>query len=421
LLAATSPVYLASVQVGLGIDLLLVVLALLDGVRTGREPRLQVSRSTASHVSTGAEAAVEVTIRSETDRPIAVRVTDDLPPAMPRIREPDADLQLRSRGTGRWAYTLRADQRGRHSLGPVHLRVRGQMGLVWMRRRFQIDTAVQVQPGLDDLRQYRLLAVQHRLRDLGLRASRLRGQAGAFESLREYIRGDDPRHIEWKSSARHRRMVVRQYEVERSQNVMIALDLGRTMTEEIGEGRSRLDHALSAALLLAYVAGMHQDRVGLFAFADTVQVFLPPSRIGIDRLADVLTDVRGRMVEPHYPQAFSRLGQGLKRRSLVVLFTDVIDPGASRSLLAHLAPSARRHLPLVVAMKNPQIETAATSGARTDRALAERAAAEELLDQRARTLAAMRRTGVLVADTQASDAAPEVVNSYLDVKRRALL
>jgi len=202
---------------------------------------------------------------------------------------------------------------------------------------------------------------------------------------------------------------------------MLAIDLGRIMTEEIGGGRSRLDHALSAALLLAYVAGIHQDRVGLFAFADDVQVFLPPSRLGIDRLADILTDVQGRMVEPHYPRAFSVLGRQLKRRSLIVLFTDVIDPGASKALLAHLVPAARRHLPLVVALRNPQVEAAANSPERDHRSLTERAAAEELLDQRARTLAAMRRSGVLVADTLPSDAAPDVLNAYLDVKRRALL
>ncbi|MBA3970356.1 MAG: DUF58 domain-containing protein, partial [Gemmatimonadetes bacterium] len=252
------------------------------------------------------------------------------------------------------------------------------------------------------------------------RSARQRGEGLSFESLREYVPGDDPRRIDWKATARRGAATVRQFEAERSQNVLLMIDAGRLMSERIG-GRERLDHALAAALLLADVAGKHGDRVGAFVFADRVQRFLPPARTPLARLADALGGTEARPVEPDYPGAFTFLAGQLRKRSLLVLFTDVIDPDASAALVGHLAAAARRHLPLVVALRNPELESAAVAPVQGEADVFTRAAAEELLGARAIALAAMHRAGVLVADTRPSDAVPLVVNRYLEVKQRGLL
>ena len=234
------------------------------------------------------------------------------------------------------------------------------------------------------------------------------------------MRGDDTRRIDWKATARRGNLIVRQFEAERSQDVLLAIDAGRWMAERIG-GRERLDHALAAALLLADTAAAQGDRVGIFVFADRIEHFLPPARASLPRLADVLGRVEARLREPNYPAAFAYLSRQLRRRSLLVLFTDVIDARTSAALLAHLGAAAHRHLVLAVTLHNTALDAAATAPVHDEAAVFRRAAAEELLGARAQALATMQRAGVLVADVDPQNATPAVVNRYLEVKRRGLL
>jgi uncharacterized protein (DUF58 family) len=349
-----------------------------------------------------------------------VRLTDDLPPILLRIGGDVREAVVRPGRDDRVTYQVHADRRGDAFWGDLHLRVLGPLGLAWRQRVVPRQDPLRVQPGVAEVRRYRLLAMHNRLREAGFRAIRQRGEGGSFESLREYVRGDDPRTMDWKASARRTQLIVRQFEVERRQNVVLMIDAGRLMTQQIG-GRERLDHALSAALLLADVASLHGDLVGLLVFADRVTQYLPPSRASLSRLADALGEVHARMVEPNYPAAFTYLAQQLRRRSLLVMFTDVIDSRASQALVAHLGRAAQRHLPIAVAIRNPELEATAAQPPHDESDVFRRAAAEELLQARATALAAMQRSGVLVADTRPSDAVPSAVNRYLDVKRRGLL
>lgn len=434
LLTAAAPLFLVSGTAGLLADLVLIAAAAVDARRAGRT-RLSVTRIAPARLAHGEEATVTIAVENEDRRAVRVRVTDDLPPQLRRTEdEGGVDPALtRRRLDGAWippgaearfAHRVRAVERGRGELGDVHLRLLGPFGLVWWQRRQPIPGEVRVQPGLRDLRRYRLLAHRHRLTEMGLRAMRQLGDGGSFESLREYVRGDDPRRLDWKASGKHGMLIVRQTETERSQNVVLAIDAGRLMTEELaepgGDGvrRERIDSALAAALLLAEVAAQHGDRVGLFVFSDQVHHFLPPARAPLSRLADTLAGVEARLVEPDYPGAFAFLGRRLRRRSLIVLFTDVIDARASAALLANVSAATRRHLPLAVAIRNPTLDMVATAPVRDESGAYRRAAAEELLLLRNLALTTMRRAGVLVADTTPEQAVPTVVNRYLEVKRR---
>jgi uncharacterized protein (DUF58 family) len=401
-------------------NLLIVAAAVIDALRSPRPGEIRVVRRAPSRVALGAEATVELLVESGVGRAVALRITDDVPTGLVRAGPDTVAERLPPRGRVRVRYGVRAQERGEQVLGDVHLRVLGPLGLVWRQWRIARADRVRVQPGVLEVGRYRRLAQRHRLREAGLRTVRERGEGTAFESLRDYIRGDDPRHIDWKATARRSTTTVRQFEAERSQNVMLMIDAGRLMTERLGE-RERLDHALSASLLLADVAALHGDRVGVFVFADRVQQFLPPTRAPISRLADALSRVEARMVEPDYPGAFAYLSRSLRRRSLLVLFCDVLDARVSSALLAHLGAATRRHLPLVVALRNPALEAAAERPPASEAEVFERAAAEELLQARAHALAVMQRAGILVADARPHDVIPAVVNRYLEVKQRGLL
>lgn len=418
LLALAALLFPLSTAGALAADVLLVALFAVDALLVPRA--LRVERTAPRRVSLNAEAEVAVSVRNDAARPVRLRVTDDLPPILSRVGGDVRELVVRPTQTETATFRFHADRRGDDAFGDVHLRVMGPLGLVWRQRRVRREDAVRVQPGVAELRRYRLLGLHNRLREAGFRAVRQRGEGGSFESLREYARGDDPRTMDWKASARRGQMIVRQFQVERRQNVMIAIDAGRLMTQRIG-GQERLDYALTAALLLADVAALHGDLVGLLVFSDRVTQYIPPSRASLSRMADALGDVHAKMVEPNYPAAFTYLAHQLRRRSLLVMFTDIIDTRASSALVAHLGRAAERHLPIAVALRNPELEEAAALAVHDEADVFRRAAAEELLQARATALAAMQRAGVLVADTRPGDAVPAAVNRYLDVKRRGLL
>jgi uncharacterized protein (DUF58 family) len=420
LLAAAAPLFLLSAEVALGVDLLLLVLLLADARAVPRADVLTAARRAPARVSLGARAEVEIRLDSRAARRVRVRVTDDLPPILRRDGPDVADVWVTARREERVTYAVSTVRRGDGFFGDVHLRIAGPLGLAWVQRRVMRTDAVRVVPGVLEVKRYRLLGMRNRLREAGFRSVRQRGEGGAFESLREYVRGDDPRTLDWKASARRSSLIVRQYELERRQNVMLVIDAGRLMTQKV-EDRERLDYALTAALLLADVARVHDDAVGLLVFSDKVEAFIPPARNSVSRLAEAMGEVHARMVEPNYPAAFTYLSRQVRKRSLLVLFTDIIDPLASAAVVSQLSRAADRHLPLAVAIRNPDLEAAAALPPTDEAAVYRRAAAEELLQARAAALASMQRAGVLVADTRPGDAVPAVVNRYLDVKRRGML
>ncbi len=419
--------FLVSPQFALVLNLGLVLLVTADAVALYRRPVPRIRRNAPGRLALGGEG--EVQVEAETGQAptrslpwgdaCTVIWTDDLGPGLRRVGPDPLQMVIPAGSPLKTSYRIEARERGHTFLGDVHLRVLGPLGLLWRRHREADRIAVSVQPGLRELHRHRTLALHHR-RELGSHRLRELGEGREFARLREYVRGDDPRRIDWKATARHGEIIVREYEAERSQSLVLALDAGRLMGERFGD-RERLDHALAAALVLADAASVHGDSVGVLLFADAVQAFLPPGRYPLSRIADVLASVRSRRLEPDYPGAFRYLGRQLRRRSLVVLFSDVVDARASRALLAHLSATARHHLPLLVALRNVELEEAAMAPVSREEDAYRRAAAQELLQEREVALAAVRRQGVMVADIRPGDAVTETMARYVEVKRRGLL
>ncbi len=314
-------------------------------------------------------------------------------------------------------------RRGREGVGGVFVDSTGPLGLGRRRLRLELPWEVVVYPSLAAVRLRASVAEALRRRDVGTKPVRQLGEGRSFESLREWVPGDDLRHIDWKATARRRKVITRQYEAERRQQVLLVLDTGRLMTAEVAAGVARLDYAVQAALELAYAAAQYDDNVGIMTFADGVQHFVAPERgrTGIRRVLDVLAVVQPKLVEPDYPGAFRYLAVRNRKRALTVLFTDVIDRFASDALVANVATLRPRHLPLAVTLRNPELDAAAALRPDTTRDAFRKAAAEELLHAREEALGHMRRAGVLVIDVTPQRAAQAVVAKYLELKRRGTL
>ena len=402
-------------------DVLLIVLIWLDATLA---QTVVVNREPLPALSVGHTGEVVYRWTNPSSRPAHLNVREVRPDILGGTQPPRA-LGIPPRAAVREQVPVVPLRRGRETGGAGGFVVdsMGPLGLGRHRARLPLPWDVVVYPPLVSVRLRASVAEALRRRDVGSKQIRRLGEGRLFESLREWVPGDDLRHIDWKATARRAKVITRQYEAERRQQVLLVLDTGRLMTADVASGVARLDFAVQAALELAYAAAQHDDNVGIMTFADGVQHFVAPERgrTGVRRVMDVLAEVQPKLVEPDYPGAFRYLAARNRKRALTVFFTDVIDRFASDALVANVATLRPRHLPLAVTLRNPELDRAATQRPETLRDAYRKAAAEELLHAREEALGHMRRAGVLVIDVTPERAAQAVVAKYLDLKRRGTL
>jgi uncharacterized protein (DUF58 family) len=404
-------------------DMAWVAALLVDGWRIGAVdiPRFPVRRDAPPAFSVGRPLPVRYLWRNPSPHLLRVVVRETFAPGLVADARQRA---LRLPGASEVEETLRMHpvHRGKTAAGRLDIRLRGPWGLLWRQGRCELPWDVTVYPGLRTAALRALPSQAQRRREAGFRNLRRVGEGRLFESLKEWVPGDETRSIDWKATARRGKLMARRYEDERRQHVMMLIDAGRMLTAEV-DGRARLEPAIDAALELAHSAVQHDDNVGLLVFADEILHFVPPARgrRALRRILDALAAIEGRLVEPDYPAAFAWLAARNRRRALTVCFTDVIDRTASDALLAQAGNLRPRHLPLVVTLRDPGLERTANLHAATVDEAFERAAAEELLEARESALADLRSRGVLVLDVAPERAAQEIVARYERLKRRAMV
>lgn len=407
-------------------DAALVILAWADGrlalrIAGGGGVAVAVEREAAPAFSLGHTGEVVYAWRNASHRAARLRVREVRPDLLGGT-QPVRVVEIRGRGARRERLPVTPVRRGRETAGALYVDSRGPLGLAARRGLIPLPWTATVYPPLVSMRLKASVAEARRRKEAGQQAVRRLGEGRMFESLREWVPGDDVRHIDWKATAHRGKVITRQYEAERRQYVLLVLDAGRLMTAEVG-GVGRLEFVVQAALELAYAAAQHDDNVGIMVFADGVRHFVPPQRgqLALKRILDVLAVTEPALVEPDYPGAFRYLSARNKKRALTVLFTDVVDRLASEALVANVASLRPRHLPLAVTLRNPELDRAATARPGTAHEAYRKAAAEELLRAREEALGHMRAAGVLVLDVPPEKAAHAVVSQYHDLKRRGVL
>jgi uncharacterized protein (DUF58 family) len=417
-LTIVSPV-LVVVAVAYHVGLVLVLardLALLPG-RSG----YSVRRLMPEPFSLGEHEEVKVVVENPAAAGLLATIADHAPADLtPQPREIAGTFDRN--GRLELAYGTSSPRRGAYRFGAVDLQVSRRDG--WWRRqvRLQHPDEVAVFPNVVAIKRMQL-TLRRGLRQMaGLRRARPPGASTAFAGLRDYVRGDDIRRVSWTATARRDHPVVVEVEAERGQQVMIAIDCGRLMTAPAGE-LDKLDHAINAALMLAWVAQAYGDRVGLMTFDDRVTSFIKPERgsAQLRRITEELYAIKPEYVEPDFGHAFTHLSLRLGRRSMVVVLTDLQDPEASKELVAHCLRLAARHLVLVVAMSDPSVVNARQAPVTTSSRAYEWAAAEEFMASRRESFELLRRGGVLGLDVVAGNLSPALVERYLELKERALL
>ncbi|MEO7962745.1 MAG: DUF58 domain-containing protein [Gemmatimonadaceae bacterium] len=427
LLALVAPLALvwpSAVRLLVTLDVLWIVALLVDAWRGASIGASTFEMERQAPTTFSVDHNVEVVYRwvSRAARPLQLVIREEAPTRIALHVAAERSLHLLPNAPSLELLSVRPTTRGRVTGGVLHIRVAAPIGLAWRQLRLALPWKGTVYPNLAPSSLRPLPSQLQRRREAGLRAVRHLGEGRVFESLREWVPGDDTRTIDWKATAKRGKPMARQYEDERRQQVLIVIDAGRTMTAEI-DGKARLESVVDAALRLAISAVEHDDNVGLLVFSDLIDHWIAPARgrRALRTILDALAVVEGKLVEPDYPAAFAFLAQHNRKRALTVIFTDVIDRTASESLVAQVGSLRPRHLPLTVALRDPSLDLLATARPTIVDEAFERAAAEELLQVREAALADMRSRGVLVLDVHPAATAESVVAQYELLKRRALL
>ena len=418
-LASIAPAFVVAFWGALAVVVALVVTdaVLIPGARA-----LRVVRRLPEHAALRRAATIAYDVENRANVGIRIGIVES-PVATIAF---DADtIERRVPANARATATLeiRPRERGRAAFGATYVWVETRVGL--LRRRFRTDAPpaeLRVFPDLSAVERYGTLAKRSTLLDAGLRRLRQRGVGTDFESFREYQPGDPFRLVDWKASARRGRTMVAQYEVERSQQVVVALDCGRVMTPRLGPQR-KFDYALAAALSIARIAERANDNVGLVAFAAKPILELAPRRgvAHVAALARAAYDLQPRLEEPDYETFFTSLARRYTKRSLIVLFTDLFDPVASAAVLAGLGVLVPRHLVMCVLMRDAAIDRALDEPVRDAPGAFRTAVAISLADERAAAISTLRARGIIALDVPAEKLTVSILDAYLDVKARGRL
>lgn len=406
---------------GLLYNVLVLGLALADFLAAAGSRDLGISREAEKTLSVGEARTVRVNVRNLLPRRAKLVLKDDVPAAL-GAKARLATAVIPSGGRHQWAYSVIPNERGDHAFGAVHIRSTGPLGLAVRQFAVPLAQEVKVFPSLREIRRHQILARGGKLLEAGQKRVRVPGMGTEFESTRDYVTDDEYRAINWTATARRGKLVTNVYETERSQNVILVIDAGRLMVGLAGR-MSKLDHALDAALMLAYVSVTRGDRVGFLVFSDRVKVYLPPGkgREHLYRVMNAVYNLRPDLVEADYAGVVQFLRLKTKKRSLICFFTDLIDPEASGDLLAHLSSLKPEHLPVCLTLRDPEILALAGQDAGDSPAFYEKAMAEHVLAERGRALAALRSRGALSLDVAPEELTAAAINQYLEIKARGRL
>lgn len=406
----------------------LVAVALIDLISLPRQQNFKARREMGHVATRGEKHPVTLAIDNRSTRAFRGFVCDDRPIG---LQDDDArfPLEIPPQSRGNVHYSILPRHRGAFQLEHVHLLTESRWKL-W-RRFIRLDCldSLRVYPALKQISRYAMYARLNRMSLLGVRRQRRIGTDNEFERLRDYAPDDQFRAIDWRATGRRLKLTVRDFQSNQSQRVIFMIDCGRMMVNQSG-GQSLLDAAFDAALTLSFVTLAQNDQAGLLCFADGVLRWIPPAsgRRQLNRMVHAVHDVHPRFVESRFDEAFNHLHRHCRKRTLVVVITNVIDDQNSSRLKAHVSNLVGRHLPLTVLLRDHELfdpaddfEASDTSETGDKTALFRAAAAADILLWRRQVLTDLRHQGVLTLDCFPEKMTAPLINEYMRIKSHHLL
>lgn len=397
---------------------ILLVIVSIDIIISAKKTGLEVNRSCSERFVLAGPNKVNIAINNKMKFPMRLMLKDDFPIEILGSREP-YQINLLSGETKIVSYLLTPYKRGLFQFGAINLKILSRFGLFYFQIKYaQEGQQIKVYPNMLAGHQQFLKAEKGNLQNEHVR-SLLIATGTDFRGIREYVVGDEFRKINWPATARRGRMMVNEFSEDRSQPVYIVLDNGRMMTEKAGY-LSKLDHAINASAILAYIGLARGEQVGLTAFDKQIHTFslATKGKAQFQVIMEQMYQMQPTMVESNYRNFWQFFQNRQRRRSLVCFFTDLVDAQASQELVANLSRLARQHLVLCIIFKDQELASKAEIMPESYQEVYEKGVANELKQAKKQALAQLKGAGVIVIDEAPNMIAVATINKYLELRAK---
>lgn len=381
---------------------------------------LNAQRILPERMSNGDENPVSITIQNGYEFSVHLEVIDEIPYQF-QVRDRSFDVHLPSGEEHNIEYTLRPTERGEYAFGRLNVFVSTQLGLVQRWYQFASPAEIPVYPSFLQMRSFEIMAASNRLHEFGVKKIRRIGHTLEFESIKEYVVGDDPRTVNWRATARRGDLMVNQFQDEREQPLYCMIDAGRVM-EMPFENLSLLDYSINASLVIGNVALKKQDRVGLISFSNKVDGVLQAAS-GMRQLGNImerLYALETGYLESDYERLYSAVRHHVRQRSLILLFTNFESLAALKRQLPYLKAIARIHLLVVIFFENTELTSVASLPPTNVESIYIKTIASQFVLQKQEIVMELRKHGIQSVLTRPEHLSVNTLNKYLELKARGL-
>jgi uncharacterized protein (DUF58 family) len=413
------PVISALAQIALAAFVALTIFEfiMLFRIRDG----ITVDRLVPNRLSNGDENVITLSIFNNYAFNCRLEIIDELPPQF-QIRDFSIRLGIDSGKAIKKNYTLRPTERGVYNFGFTICYASTTIGLVLRKYELNEETEVKVYPSFIQMRKFELYAISNRLTDIGIKKIRRIGHTMEFDQIRDYVRGDDVRSINWKATARANSLMINQYQDEKSQQVVNVIDMGRVMKMPF-DGLHLLDYAINTSLVISNIALLKEDKAGLVTFSNNKSVVVKPEkkRTHIQRIQETLYNLETDFLESDYEKLLISLRAHVRQRSLVLLYTNFENYSSMERQLPFLQRIAKDHLLVTVFFENTELSTLLEMSPSKVGEIYTKTIAEQFNYEKKQIVKALNQRGIHTILTPPKELSVNAINKYLELKARGLI
>ncbi len=399
-----------------------VIIAIFDAVLLYHQrDGISAHREVPQKLSNGDENPISIKVANYYNFEIGINIIDEIP-AVFQVRNFNLFYKLQAGENKLIKYSLFPVKRGDYNFGFLNIFVSSPIGLISRRYRFDEQASASVYPSIIQMQMYELYAISNRLTEAGIKKIRRIGHTLEFDQIRNYVRGDDYRTINWKATARRRGIMVNQFQDEKAQQVFSVIDMGRNMKMPFNK-MSLLDYAINSSLVISNIAIRKHDKAGLITFSNDISSVLPASGhySYMNRILEALYSQTTGFLESDFEKMYATIRQRIKQRSLILLFTNFESLSSLKRQMALLKGINNNHALVVILFENSELTDFREKPAKDIEEIYKKTIAEKLIYEKRQIVKELRLSGIQTILVQPQELTIAVINKYLELKARAVI
>lgn len=400
-------------------NLLCFMVLLWDYFKSDDLKHIEVERIGSEKLSIYEEEIIQISIYNKGDKALYIQLKDEVPEFHFKIINDMAGNLVKPKSKTVFSYKVVPTKRGDFTFAKVHIRILSDFKLCMKQYKIDISRPYKVYPNLKDLKRYRMEVYKSKLSQAGMKINPIKGMGTEFESLKEYVVGDEYRKINWKATARENKPIVNQYQPEKNQHIYMMIDTGRSMSYEV-RGQKRLDLAINTALVLSDIVNTKGDLSGLLLFNTKVNQFIKPGKGSNHRhhIMEELYNIAYTKQTSNFRDAFYHFKSKEKRRSLIFIFTDLETMDEAEELYKVLPILYKNNIVVIIFIENEKIIEITNSDAQSDEEIFVKGTAIEYLKERKTIIKMLNSRGLMCIECRAEELTMNSINQYIQLKNK---